>query len=262
MLVLGAGSVARRGEGVGLSGRSQVRRAHMHHTTPALHSPTRLDDGRSRAAARRQARCVDQASVNSGQTDTRRLTPEGGGRGVQTHHVTAIIICFAGLQGSSSLTHPCIHPSNPLALPPTPVRCQSTAAKYQVSDPAAGTVYGQPSMVHVDTWTRAPLASCTTASGRGRLPDSSSLVTHSFSLIDQSFSRWRRRRQHQHRRQRQRYLQPAEQSAAATAATAATATETPNPQSSFLSEEGLATRCSLGRKRPPRGLSPSGFSCG
>lgn len=73
------GILCSKGRG-GAIGKVTGTTARIHTTT--LHSPTRLprDDGTSRTA-RRQARCVDQASVNSGQTDTRRQTPEGGGTG-------------------------------------------------------------------------------------------------------------------------------------------------------------------------------------
>lgn len=68
----------RRGVGWGYRAGRWYTGTHPRARTAPAHP--RLDDGTSRAA-RRQARCVDQASVNSGQTDTRRQTPEGGGTG-------------------------------------------------------------------------------------------------------------------------------------------------------------------------------------
>lgn len=104
----------------------------------------------------------------------------GGGereRGIQTHHVTAIIICFAGHLKPDPSMHP-IHPTHP-TLPPTRLMPVSftTADKYKVSGPAGDTVYSPPSSLHVDTWTRDPPPSLPQLRGAGGFP------THHHSLV-------------------------------------------------------------------------------
>lgn len=104
------------------------------------------------------------------ETDTRRGGDGGTSPPCHRNHTA--------LQGSSSLTpslHPPTHPPDgTLPRPCTKYLCRHVLLCTPQSSP----------MAHVDTWTRAPPASSTTASGRGR--------THPFchSLIDQSFSRW------------------------------------------------------------------------
>lgn len=199
-----AAPVAHAG-GVGWGYRAGRWYIHTHTLAPAH---PRLDDGTSRAA-RRQARCVDQASVNSGQTDSRRQTPEGGGTGGrQTHHVTAIIICFAGLLQPDPSMHASIQPTHPATHPSDAQSTSTAATMYKVSDPAHGTVYSPPSTAHAGAWTRAPPASCTTASGRGRLPDSSPLTHPSVTcFFGGNPPPAQHQPQHQHQRQRQRQLQ-------------------------------------------------------
>ena len=128
--VFPAGSVARLGGWGGAIGPVTDTPAHVHTRPQRTRSHSTNPHGwmteRQAHARETGAGVLDQASVNSGQTDIRRHTPEGGGTAGATnppcHRNHNLLTRAPGHQGM----HPSFQPTHPsdASLPPESTKCQ------------------------------------------------------------------------------------------------------------------------------------------
>lgn len=138
-----------------------------------------------------------RASIVARQTlgDTHQKGVGRGGTNPPCHRNHNLLTRAPGHQGTSSLTHPCTHPSNP----PTPAIHPPDASlprkKYKVSEPGSGTVYSPPPSCpcrHMDQGPTSVLYHSFGAREASRLIITHSLAHPSYLTII-SHIRWRPR---------------------------------------------------------------------